>query len=170
VAPGDPEPGDGAGLSRGTVCYTVLRLPGSGGVTMATPTKTLRLRPHLRVEIERIAKRSRRSFSEVAQDLLEEAVRMRECPGIHFADEPAGRVAKVTGTGLGVWEVIDIYKGLKGNEKKLRKLYPHLSPALIKATLLYYERHAEEVEAVIADNLALHEAGRTMRERAARRA
>jgi hypothetical protein len=29
-------------------------------------------------------------------------------------------VAKVTGTGLGVWEVIDLYKGLKGNGKKLR--------------------------------------------------
>jgi hypothetical protein len=42
---------------------------------------------------------------------------MRQCPGIHFADEPAGREAKVTGTGLGVWEAIDIYKGLKGDER-----------------------------------------------------
>jgi hypothetical protein len=73
---------------------------------MATPTTTLRLRPHLRAEIERLARRARRSFSEVTQDLLEEAVRMRECPGIHFADEPSGREAKVTGSGLGVWEVI----------------------------------------------------------------
>ncbi|MGH7422626.1 MAG: hypothetical protein ACREJ1_02990, partial [Candidatus Methylomirabilales bacterium] len=73
---------------------------------MATPTKTLRLRPRLRVAIERIAKRMRRSFSEVTQDLIEEALRIRECPGIYFADEPAGREAKVGGTGLAVWEVI----------------------------------------------------------------
>jgi len=137
---------------------------------MATPTRTLRFRPRLRIEIERLAKRSRRSFSEVAQDLLEEAVRTRECPGIHFADEPAGRVAKVTGTGLGVWEVIDLYKGLKGNGKKLRRLYPHLSSAQVEAALLYYERHPEEVDALIADNLSLHEAGRASRQRAARRA
>ncbi len=137
---------------------------------MATPTRTLRFRPRLRVAIERLAKRSRRSFSEVAQDLLEEAVRMRECPGIHFAEEPAGRVAKVTGTGLGVWEVIDIYKRLKGNGKKLRRWYPHLSSAQLEAALLYYERHPEEVDALIADNLSLHEAGRTLRRRAAHRA
>lgn len=137
---------------------------------MATPTKTLRLRPHLRVEIERIAKRSRRSFSETAQDLLEEAVRARECPGIHFADEPAGRVAKVTGTGLGVWEVIDVYQGLERNGKKLRRLYPHLSSAQLEAALLYYERHPDEVDALIADNLSLHDAGRTLRQRVARRA
>jgi hypothetical protein len=76
---------------------------------MATPTKTLRLRPELRAEIERIARRSRRSFSEVAQDLLDEALRMREVPGVYFANEPAGREAKVAGTGLGVWEVIRDY-------------------------------------------------------------
>ena len=95
---------------------------------------------------------------------------MRECPGIHFADEPAGRVAKVTGTGLGVWEVIDIHRGLKGNEKKVRALYPRLSAAQLRAALLYYERHPEEVEALSADNLALHEAGRARRERTPRRA
>lgn len=137
---------------------------------MATPTRTLRFRPRLRVEIERLAKRSRRSFSEVAQDLLEEAVRMRECPGIHFVDEPAGRVAKVTGTGLGVWEVIDIYKGLKGIGKKLRKRYPHLSSAQLEAALRYYQRHPEEVDALMADNLSLHVAGRALGQRAARRA
>ena len=96
---------------------------------MATPTKTIRLRSKLRAEIERIARRTRRSFSEVAQTLLEEPVRTQACPGIYFADEPAGRVAKVAGTGLGVWEVIRAYKDVKGNEKKLKKWLPHLSSA-----------------------------------------
>lgn len=49
---------------------------------MATPTKTLRLREPLRAGIARIAKRTRRSFSEVTQELLEEALRMRELPKI----------------------------------------------------------------------------------------
>ena len=62
---------------------------------MATATKTLRLRDNLRSEIDRIARRSRRSFSEVTQDLIEEALRMRKCPGIYFAEEPGGREAKI---------------------------------------------------------------------------
>lgn len=128
---------------------------------MPTPTKTLRLRPRLRTEIERIAKRARRSFSEVAQDLLEEAVRLRECPGIYFADEPAGRVAKVSGTGLSVWEVVDIYQGVRGSQRRLRRWHPHLSAAQLKAALVYYERHREEVDGAIAENRAAYSAGKS---------
>jgi hypothetical protein len=59
---------------------------------MATPTKTLRLRLRsgLRVEIDRIAKRTRRSFSEVTQGLLEEALRMRGGGRGLFAVGPGG--------------------------------------------------------------------------------
>ncbi len=119
---------------------------------MATPTKTIRLRPELRTGIERIARRTRRSFSEVAQTLIDEALRMHACPGIYFADEPAGRVAKVAGTGLGVWEIIQIYQSVKGNETKLRKRTPHVSLAQLKAALLYYAKFRQEVEAEIGDN------------------
>ena len=86
---------------------------------MATPTKTIRLRPGLRAAIERLARRTRRSFSEVTRTLLEEAILVQACPGIYFADEPAGRVAKISGTGLAVWEVIRDYKSVKRDEKKL---------------------------------------------------
>jgi len=137
---------------------------------MATPTKTIRLRPRLRTEIERIARRTRRSFSEVAQALLEEAVRTRECPGICFADEPAGRVAKVAGTGLGVWEVIRDYKAVKSDAKKLRRWLPHLSTAQLKAATVYYARFPEEINAEIADDTAAHAEGRAMQQAIARRA
>ena len=121
---------------------------------MATPTKTLRLRPKLRAEIERIARRTRRSFTEVTQDLLDEALRMRQCPGIYFADEPAGRVAKVGVTGLGVWEVIRDWQAVKGNERKLARVLPHLGRAGLKSALLYYERYAPEIDDAIGDNEA----------------
>jgi uncharacterized protein (DUF433 family) len=109
----------------------------------------------LRAEIERMAKRTRRSFSEVTQDLLEEALRMRECPGIYFADEPAGREAKVAGTGLGVWEVIRDYLAAGKDEGALRKAFPRLSPAQVKACLLYYSKYPQEIEAAIEENAAL---------------
>ncbi len=122
---------------------------------MATPTKTLRLRSRLRVAIERMAKRTRRSFSEVTQDLIEEALRMRECPGIYFADEPAGREAKVAGTGLAVWEVIRDYLAAGKDEKVLRKALPRLSGGQVKACLIYYSKYPQEIEAAIEENAAL---------------
>ena len=137
---------------------------------MATPTKTIRLRPKLRTEIERIARRTRRSFSEVAQALLEEAVRTRECPGIYLSDEPAGRVAKVAGTGLGVWEVVRSLKAAKGNERKLRKWLPHLSTAQLKAATFYYTRFPQEIDTEIADDIAARAEGRAMQEAIAPRA
>jgi hypothetical protein len=126
---------------------------------MATRTTTLRLRPKLRARIERIAKRARRSFSEIAQDLLEEALRLRDCPGIYFADEPAGREAKVQGTGLGVWEVMRDYKAVRGNPEELREILTHVGPVELKAALLYYERYAEEIDAAIEDNARAFEEG-----------
>jgi hypothetical protein len=76
-----------------------------------------------------MARRARRSFSEVSQELLEEAVRMRVCPGIHFAEEPSGREAKVTGSGLGVWEVISTYKGVRGTRRSLASGIPISRPS-----------------------------------------
>ncbi len=122
---------------------------------MTTPTKTLRLRPQLRAEIDRIARRSRRTFSEVTQDLIDEALRMRECPGIYFADEPGGREAKVAGSGLGVWEVLRDYLAAGRDERLLRKSLPQLSAAQVKACLLYYRRYPQEIDAEIRENAAL---------------
>jgi uncharacterized protein (DUF433 family) len=72
--------------------------------------------------------------AEVTQELLDEALRMRQCPGIYFADEPSGRTAKIGGTGLGVWEVV---RDLAGDQKvdRLRKAFPQLSQAQITAAL-----------------------------------
>ena len=119
---------------------------------MTTETKTLRLRQSLRSEIDRIARSSRRSFSEVTQDLIEEALRMRRCPGIYFADEPAGREAKIAGTGLSIWEVIAVYKAVSKEERALRRRFPWLTEAQLKATLLYYRSFPDEIEALVADN------------------
>ena len=122
---------------------------------MATATKTLRLNPRLRSEIDRIARRSRRTFSEVTHDLLDEALRMRTCPGIYFADESAGREAKVAGTGLGVWEVVRDYLAAGRDERVLRRALPQLSPAQIRACLLYHAKYGDEIDGEIAENNAL---------------
>ena len=114
----------------------------------------MRLRQSLRRELESAAARSRRSVADVTQELLEEALRMRQCPGIYFADEPSGRTPKIGGTGLGVWEVVrDL--GKDQDAGRIRKAFPQLSRAQITAALMYYARYRDEVQAQIDANAAL---------------
>jgi uncharacterized protein (DUF433 family) len=114
----------------------------------------MRLRQSLRRELEAAAARSRRSVAEVTQELLDEALRMRQCPGIYFADEPSGRTAKIGGTGLGVWEVVRDFSKDQDVDR-LRKAFPQLSQAQTTAALMYYARYRDEVQAQIDGNAAL---------------
>lgn len=113
----------------------------------------MRLRRSLRAELEATAARSRRSVAEVAQELLEEALRMRQCPGIYFADEPSGRTAKIGGTGLAVWEVLRDFPR-DPDPKRIRVMFPQLTQAQLTAALMYYRRYPEEVQGEINANAA----------------
>lgn len=114
----------------------------------------MRLRQSLRRDLEATAARSRRSVADVAQELLEEALRMRQCPGIYFADEPTGRTAKIGGTGLAVWEVLRDFSQDK-DAKRLGGMFPHLSQAQLMAALMYYRRYSEEVQSEVDSNKVL---------------
>jgi uncharacterized protein (DUF433 family) len=114
----------------------------------------MRLRQSLRRDLEEVAARTRRSVADVAQELLDEALRMRQCPGIYFADEPSGRTAKIGGTGLGVWEVVRDLSN-DGDIERIRRAFPQLSQAQIRAALMYYARYRDEVQAQIDANAAL---------------
>ena len=115
---------------------------------------TMRLRQSLRKDLETVAVRTRRSVADVAQELLDEALRMRQCPGIYFADEPSGRTAKIAGTGLGVWEVMRDFDSDQ-NPGRIRKAFPQLSQAQVTAALMYYSRYRDEVQAKVDANAAL---------------
>jgi uncharacterized protein (DUF433 family) len=95
-----------------------------------------------------------RSVSETAQELIEEGLRMRECPGIYFASEPAGRTPKIVGTGLAVWEVLRDFIQDKDVER-LQRAFPHLSRSQLTAALMYYTRYADEVAREVGANAAL---------------
>ena len=114
----------------------------------------MRLRRSLRDELEATAARQRRSVADVTQELLEEALRMRQCPGIYFADEPSGRTAKVGGTGLDVWEVLRDF-GPDEDLDLVRRTFPQLSQVQVTAALMYYGRYPDDVRAKIAANAAL---------------
>lgn len=113
---------------------------------------SLRLSEEVRSAIDETARRTRRPFSSVANEMLEEAVRMRRIPGIYFADTPTGREAHVEGTGLGVWEVIAGYRRVDEDGERLRKEFDWLSEHQLRAALAYFEAYPKEINERIAED------------------
>ncbi|MCL6649834.1 MAG: DUF433 domain-containing protein [Chloroflexi bacterium] len=121
---------------------------------MATIQKSLRMPSKIASEVEDLAKASGRDFSSMANELLAEAVKMRRCPGVIFADGPSGRRPRLAGTGLDVWEVIATYQSLNRDLDRLRQAYHWLSDAHLRAALGYYSAYPEEIDRQIARNEA----------------
>ena len=119
---------------------------------MGAVQKSLRIPEETVKEIERIASESGRDFSTIAKDLLSEAVKMHRCPGIAFADGVTGRRARVSGTGLEVWEIIATYKSVKNNFERLLKAYHWLTEQQLRAALGYYASYPEEIDRQIKLN------------------
>lgn len=95
--------------------------------------------------------RTGRSRSAVVEDLAEEAAKMRIFPGIGFRG-PEPRRAWVMGTGLDVWEIVEMYQECEGDVQLLVEDYESLSERAIKLALVYAERFPDEIEARLAAN------------------
>ena len=83
-----------------------------------------------------------------------EAEKMAAVPGIYFADEHDERVPKVAGSGLGVWEIVQIYVGSGRDMATLRRAFPWLEADQLGAALAYYAEFPAEIDAAIAENEA----------------
>ena len=119
---------------------------------MGAVQKSLRIPQEIVEEIERIARETGRDFSSIAKDLLAEAIKMRRCPGIVFADGVSGRRARIAGTGLEVWEVITTYRSVNHDFSRLQKAYHWLTEQQLRAAIGYYTAYREEIDEVIERN------------------
>jgi uncharacterized protein (DUF433 family) len=81
---------------------------------------------------------------------LSEAEKMQMVPGIVFADEVLGRVPRIAGTGLQVFEIIKVYQAENKDFDLLSETFHWLSPQQLNAALAYYAAFPEEVDARIA--------------------
>lgn len=113
---------------------------------MRVQPTTLRILPETRAAIEEIVRRTGRDFSSVANEMLDEAVRMRRIPGIVFADGPWGRRARVAGTGIDVFEVIRTFREVGEDWERLKAAYHWLSELQVRAALAYAKAYPEEIE------------------------
>ncbi len=119
---------------------------------MKSVPKSLRVPEDIAQTIDQIAEESRRDFSSVTNELLAEALKVRRCPGILFADGPSGRRARVAGTGLDVWEIVSTYRGVDSKWEQLAGAYHWLSPAQLRAALGYYAVYPDEIDRHVAIN------------------
>jgi uncharacterized protein (DUF433 family) len=121
---------------------------------MSSVQKSIRIPDEVAKSIQEEAENSGRDFSAVANELLAEAVKLKRCPGIIFADGVSGRRARIAGTGLDVWEVIATYKSLDHDDARLREAYHWLSEPQLRSALSYFRLNPEEIERQILRNEA----------------
>lgn len=72
---------------------------------------------------------------------------------VTFADGPAGRRARLAGTGADIWEVIATVKDNDGSEDDAAD-YLALPPALVNAAVAYYGSYTDEIDSLIKRNSA----------------
>jgi uncharacterized protein (DUF433 family) len=87
----------------------------------------------------------------LAQRYVEEGLRMDEHPLIRFVDGPAGRRACLVGSGLDVWELIDVVGDNDGDVAAAAD-YLELPLGLVHAAVTYYGAYRDEIDEWIEAN------------------
>jgi uncharacterized protein (DUF433 family) len=102
------------------------------------------------------AKRRGIPKTSVAEQYLEEALRMADHPGIVFRDGAAGRRAALAGHRLDVWQVVESVRQEGGDEHATAN-YLGISPGLVGAAIGYYADYRDEVGSWIERNQVMAE-------------
>ena len=100
--------------------------------------------------VEAEARRTRRSKSAVVEALTEEAARVRRFPGIAFRGDDAQRRAWVIGSGLDVWEIVQMAEDFGSITKLVRDT--QLVQPQVRLALAYRQAYPAEIDEAIADN------------------
>jgi uncharacterized protein (DUF433 family) len=96
------------------------------------------------------ALRTKRSKGAVVEALTEEAGRMRRFPGIAFRGDESAREAWLIGTGLDVWEIIELLQDHGSVERLLDET--NIDRRAVELAQAYHATHPGEIDAAIAQN------------------
>lgn len=116
-------------------------------------TKPVSLRMN-EATVERLGRRAQRVRlppRTLAQRYVEEGLRMDDHPLVRFVDGPAGRRAKLVGTGADVWEVIAT---VRDNDRDVHEAadFLQMSLGLVQAAVTYYGAYPQEIDEWIERN------------------
>jgi uncharacterized protein (DUF433 family) len=112
---------------------------------------SVRLNDSTIARLGRQAQRMHLAPRTLAQRYVEEGLRMDEHPLIRFADGPAGRRARLVGTGKDVWEIIAAVRDNDGDAEETAR-YFELPLGLVQAAISYYGAYTGEVDQWIEAN------------------
>ena len=115
---------------------------------MATKMFSLRLKPATREKLEARARETGEPKSRLAEQLIEEGLRMEKHPGIVFRDGPAGRRPALA-EGPGVWEVARVVRDVPGRPVEVVDRVVELTGLRadqVRAVIRYYAEHREEID------------------------
>jgi uncharacterized protein (DUF433 family) len=99
----------------------------------------------LAAAVAEIAERSGQDAEHLVTEMVTEAIKMRRVPGIVFADGATGRRARVGGTRIPVYEMMEYYEYVGRDREELRKGFNWLDPRQIDAAIAYYETYPEDI-------------------------
>lgn len=106
---------------------------------------SVRLSEPVELLVREEAERSGRSRGQVVEELADEAARLRLYPGISFRG-PEPRRAYVLGSGLDVWQIVELIEEYGDKEDALRADHPLIDERALALTRAYAERFPEEIE------------------------
>jgi hypothetical protein len=95
-------------------------------------------------------RRSGRSRSAVVEELAEESAKLRLFPGIAFRGTP--RRAWAIGSGLDVWEIVELLRSYAGDRTLLRQSHPLVGDRQLRLASAYAERFPEEIEPFLEES------------------
>jgi hypothetical protein len=111
---------------------------------------SIRLAEHADLLVRDEVRRSGRSRSVVVEELAEEAAKTRLFPGVAFRGTP--RRAWVIGTGLDVWEILELLHSYAGDERRLQAAHPLIGERHLRVARAYGERFPNEIAAFAEDS------------------
>ncbi len=100
--------------------------------------------------VEDEARRTRRSKSSIVEALTEEAVRTRRFAGIGFRGEDATRRPWVIGSGLDIWEIIQMLEDFGSIDSLVEQT--QLSERQVHLAVAYGDSYPDEIAEAIAEN------------------
>jgi len=106
---------------------------------------SVRLSEPVELLVREEAERTGRSRGQVVEELADEAARLRLYPGIAFRG-PEPRRAYVLGSGLDVWQIVELLKEYGDEHDALLVDHPLLDERALALARAYAERFPDEIE------------------------
>jgi uncharacterized protein (DUF433 family) len=111
---------------------------------------SVRLQEETEKLVEAEARRTRRTKSAVVEAFTEETARTRRFPGIAFRGDDARRRAWVIGSGLDVWEIVQMLEDFGSPDALLADT--QVSPTHLRLAMAYRDAYPAEIAEAITEN------------------